>query len=642
MQWFFRSPACLAAHPALSVRPIDHFAYGIRLIFSTYPLASIAMPKRQLGYVLAFQSLRPHRAPASDQLSAADVAREPLFYSSRVMVEGSPLVGGNALALAQAGLSTVGAIFAASEAQLPSPLHHAFHVARAAIPVPWQDAMRGAFALQPGSLQDGCMRWGRHVSQPSIVFSMSRVHGTIVWHAYELGFGSQMHALQYVPVVNRSEIAEVHVLSWSPRCASATAQVVPVADPEQPRPQYFLVSHDGLPFSPHLWSFGQRLLPEYVVREGCARRVVASQMTLDSAYRPNVPVRPRIWEDDWSSAGVPSLGLRACEARWSGSPGTTSGQSRPFSSVQVEAGRCTHARPLPRRRAFEAVAAPSGLLPLVDADSDPLAGPSLPVAPPWAAVWGRLYDSELDRSHRILAWRILHMAVLCGAYRRHVGMADAPGSACPFPCCAGALQTLSHLFLSCSVATQVWHWALQVWSHVSGGHVPPLAASVLLADDVSVWRPAAAVSVLWTRFRLSVLHALWSEAGRARHGQSASARSVCARIVATNRKLMLRHWFRVDLRLAQLNACPQWLLSRNPAISLAQFQEWWCPSGALCCVHVLAGQRPQLQALWTAHFPVPIPVAPTPAPQHEGLGPHFVVDVLLDADLYPSDIDSYN
>ena len=300
--------------------------------------------------------------------------------------------------------------------------------------------------------------------------------------------------------------------------------------------------------------------------------------------------------------------------------------------------RQTRARPLPRRRAFEAVAPRPGLLP-VDADSDPLAAPALPALPPWASVWGRLCVLDLDRDHRILAWRILHMAVCCEAYRHYIGVADGPVSGCPHSCCAGVLQTVSHMFLSCPIAGQVWDWAIQVWARVSGGSCPPIAASVLLADDVSVWRPVAALSTLWTRFRLSVLHALWSATGRARHGHSAEcARSVCARIVAVNRKLMMRHWFRVDLRLTDLHACPQWLLARNPSISLAQFQGWWCPLGALCRVDVVAGQQPKLRALWTAHHPVPLPPAPI---QSHDVGGEAIANVDLGEDLYPSDVDSY-
>ena len=179
------------------------------------------------------------------------------------------------------------------------------------------------------------------------------------------------------------------------------------------------------------------------------------------------------------------------------------------------------------------------------------------------------------------------MAILCGAFRQYVRMTDHEGSVCPHLSCAGACQTMTHLFLSCPIAVQVWEWARQVWACVSRGEHPPIVASVLLADDVSVWRPCAALSTLWCRFRLSVLYALWCQAGEARRAQTPlSARSVCARIVAANCKLMSQHWYRVDMRLAELSACLQWLASRQPAITLAQFQEWWCPLGALCRVHV--------------------------------------------------------
>ena len=200
---------------------------------------------------------------------------------------------------------------------------------------------------------------------------------------------------------------------------------------------------------------------------------------------------------------------------------------------------------------------------------------------------------------------------------------------------------MTHLFLSCPIAQQVWQWAGQVWACVSGGSCPPIVASVLLADDVSVWQPGAALSALWCRFRLSVLHALWCSAGKARLAQlPVTARSVCARIVAVNRKLISQHWFRVDMRLADLNACPQWLASRSPAITLAQFQEWWCPAGALCRVHVLAGHAPKLQVVWDGQHPVPLPLAPV-VPSLQGPGAADV-DVDLGDDLCDSDVDLYD
>ena len=243
----------------------------------------------------------------------------------------------------------------------------------------------------------------------------------------------------------------------------------------------------------------------------------------------------------------------------------------------------------------------------MDAELDLLQSPAGP-RPAWSSVWQRLVDIELDRGQRVLAWRILHGSVLCGALRAYVGRTDAAGAVCPHVCCAGALQTLSHLFLACPLADGVWRWLFEVWVRVSGDLPPPLAASVLLADDDSVWQPSAELRPLWTRLRLATLHALWCAAGKARQGSGpTSVRTIAASVVASCRQLMISHWFRVGLHRAALGVCPQWLLSRDPSLSTPQFTDWWCARGVLCRVIVYAGSRPKMQILFSDTHPVPLP-----------------------------------
>ena len=64
--------------------PMPHGSLGscLRLLFTASSLASEnGIPSRQLGYMLAFQSLRPHRVAHVASLSAAAAAREPLFFN---------------------------------------------------------------------------------------------------------------------------------------------------------------------------------------------------------------------------------------------------------------------------------------------------------------------------------------------------------------------------------------------------------------------------------------------------------------------------------------------------------------------------------------------------------------------------------
>ena len=170
-----------------------------------------------------------------------------------------------------------------------------------------------------------------------------------------------------------------------------------------------------------------------------------------------------------------------------------------------------------------------------------------------------------------------------------------------------------------------------------------LAASDLLADDRRVWRPPAALCALWTWLRLAVLHALWCAACTARMRQrTATARTVAASVLCHCRELIVQHWFRVDLHRAGLDACPHWLLSRDPSISVGTFQGWWCGAGALCRVSLLAGARPKLTVRWDSHTPVPLPM-PVPVPpldvavgdrsRHDDLDLGEELD-LLDVDIF--------
>ena len=326
---------------------------------------------------------------------------------------------------------------------------------------------------------------------------------------------------------------------------------------------------------------------------------------------PGVPLRPQIWEDDWGSPGLPNQGLRACEERWAATAAQQPSLSSRLASYQPPMPawqRRSRQRLPPSRAAPPAVPVRRRPTPWVDEDQDPLSAPVPPPPCSWAGVWGRLVNIELDRDQRVLAWRVLHCSVGCGALRAHTGACAASAAACPHPACVGAPQDLSHMFISCAVAASVWSWLLDVWERLTGVSCPPLCAAVLLADDRRVWQAPTALRPLWQRIRLAALHALWVVACKAARSPDPSpARSVASRIVYGIRKIIMRHWFRVDMRLSDLGSCPHWLVARQPALSLHDFQQWWCPPGPLCVLHDVAGAKPRLQLLWDAHSPVPLP-----------------------------------
>ena len=209
--------------------------------------------------------------------------------------------------------------------------------------------------------------------------------------------------LDHVPAVQMCHLLPAAVVLWDPSRAyrhSAT---------HSPQAQ-FVVACAGLPLDPFGFALGGRVLPDYVVREGCNRVVKLKLMAEAASYIPNQPARPRIWEDNQGSAGVPLRGLRACEARWGSVTGPNAARTRTTADLALPAPsqRQVRPRPLPARRVFEVNDLRPPVLPAGAGRGDVLLE-GVPAAPvPWASVWGRLKDIELDRQHRVLAWRILH------------------------------------------------------------------------------------------------------------------------------------------------------------------------------------------------------------------------------------------
>ena len=603
-QCLYRSPACIAAIPSFTARDVDHLGYGLRLLFTTFPLAQVGMPARQLGYLSAFQTLRPHRGVGLENMSATDVAQEPIFYNSHIVQQGGvPLEGGMAVSLARHGIACVGAFASSSPAGLPAGLREAAEFAQASLPHAWLATMQGA---GQGDLSG---EWFTHPALPAMAFRVLHSAPDLLVHAFSVGISFALTALDSVPRMQSSQLVPAHVLDWDPRRAYRSA---PVDDDVQAAQlSHYLVRPIGSSFSPQLWSFGDRSLPAFVVKEACERRVQLRCLALDSSFLPFQPLRPAIWEDDWSAIGIPALGIRAREARWAQGLDRVPALVRSTRDWEPEPAawqRQSRPRPLPPRRVFDATvasAAPSG--PLVDALQDPLDRDGPHSAPPWSPVWRRLLGIELDRQHRALAWRILHGCVLCGAFRAYVGRGAAEQAPCPHAACQGSLQTLSHMFVACSVAAPVWDWVASIMACMPDCTRPPLTVSVLLADDSRVWKPPSKLQPLWLRLRLATLHALWCEAAKVRRGGPAvSARVVACRVLAYCRKLMLQHWSRVGMRRRDLGGCPQWLMSRDPHLSAEVFGQWWS-AGAVLCQIVHAGVRPQIDIRWDAHHPVPIP-----------------------------------
>jgi hypothetical protein len=216
-------------------------------------------------------------------------------------------------------------------------------------------------------------------------------------------------------------------------------------------------------------------------------------------------------------------------------------------------------------------------------------------------------DRTLDRSQRILAWRILHGKLRVGAFLRHIHQGTAAAQLCPHASCPGTLATLSHIFITCPVAAQVLAWVCAIWAAITGEAAPPRSTDLFLADDRRTWTPAPALLPLWQRLRLAMLASLHAahRAGHAHPTAQQTARAVAARIMAQLRADMQRDWILVGGGLRRAGGmCSAWYRGRDAQLTREAYLERWCHRGVLCSL--TAGDGEPLFH-WSAAAPVPLP-----------------------------------
>ena len=228
--------------------------------------------------------------------------------------------------------------------------------------------------------------------------------------------------------------------------------------------------------------------------------------------------------------------------------------------------------------------------------------------PAWASVWTDIYDLDIDRRHRCIAFRVLHGQLRVGMFTGYIRHHDSAAEcACPQPTCNGAGQSLSHVFLDCVVARPVVAWLTQVWGAIIGRPAPPITAAVLLAGDHRAWPVDPALQPLWTQLRLATLWHLWRASRRgvpAAGAQPPTAARVASHILHDCRGAMQRDFIRVSALIECDMGVPlDWLRGRSPVLPLRVFKDRWGHREVLC----RAESATMLTLRWTAVHPVPLP-----------------------------------
>jgi len=638
VQWLGRPREWVEAHPAVPRRDIDCWGMGLGTIFCTQqlPLHTAAdegvvggVPARVRSYIRAFRRLHPHRADLATSFAA--VMGEPLFFNAAITdPAGRPFGGAHWRLCAEAGIQRVGdlrRLFRPLVDNLQGAARQQEHLSAAeaqsllrALPMAWQ-----GFVLQP---EEPLPDWAAWTEHPGAF--LRRLDPM----APGMGVMLQVYRLQGVgrAATGRLVATGDAVAPTDVRRGSLIPAIADVweggsaglrADPALP---IFLFSgSQPWPFDPRAWMVGTSPVLRLSASVAAQRWRDVRLWEARSAHSAHLPLRPAIWEDDWGPDADPLQGLRACEQRHlrvvGGQPaahylapprrrprGEGDGadpdwldlQRPPAPRISVRERLATRAPPDPVRRGQG--------LPQQDARAftDVLAPEEGLARPPWSHVWGGIAHCGLSHRERECAFRVLHGCVFTGVFKGYLHM-TVPADAlfCLHTSCgAPHFDTLSHTFLTCPLAQQLWRWLGDVWSALTDARFP-VSAAVLMADDRRMWRPAPDAADLWVRLRILGLATLWKAHCRRSHGTPTPMPSVLAGFVSRVRAVIASDAALVDPdRPRYATIAGDTVRTPLPAFTRAAFLSRWGVRDILCSWPAAAA-RPVLH--FTLVHPAPIP-----------------------------------
>ena len=609
-------------HPDTLLSIGDRLGTGARSIVSTRRVGDLGITStRVMSYLTSYRLLQPHRRVPPQDLTRRQMLREPIFHNCQVTGDSLPLRPTGELGpLLMAGVTTVGDLSRTSGCR-----EDLLAKVKECLPAAWREAL----AAPP----EGLVGDFRHPVHPDIVLATTTAPPT--WTASRVLADGRLLELSYCPLFDVGSLIPVVCILWDPSRPWRPVTGRRRTAPDDPG-RYFLGDETGATFDPTLWGVGDRPAHELVVREAADRLTSLAAVRAGVVSAPGCPIRPAIWEGDVCQGRYGSRTLAATEQTWQQTISTalttaacpTRGVSRPGEELSYEASWMSpsgRSRQHWRERQAEgpppAEAPPRGThrSDTHDACSPPDQAP----AAPWSPVWARLHDMALERSHRLLAWQLLHGQLRCGAYRAFIDIrkgvpqplsAIREAAACPRPGCKGEIETITHMLFACPAATRVWGWVLELWAAVTDLPPPPLALSLLLADDQRQWRPPDGLQELWTQLRLATIFAIHDRAQARRKGRVNNPPSVAAQVVRALRGAIRRDWSRVATEggIQGLSAgvcCSTWLRGRHPLLTMADFARLWGHRNILAQIlSTGSGGRPRLSIRLSTSHPVPIPM----------------------------------
>lgn len=593
-----------------------------------------SLSARHAGYLQAFQQVGLHRHVPHAAMSQQQVLLEPLVGNHSVgsATDGTPFTSTSALPAA---------LRAGSPLQRPTQLRqvrHQLHFQPAAdgllLPEPWQQALTSP---APASWEcDQHQQWARQLVAGQWQYRRIMPDGKL------RQAGAQV-ALQATAVTGWAQCCVVDV-RWPLHPAAvgheqqrrqrqhqqsvlhAQRHGLPPPPPAPPpAPDLYLVGEwSALRVDPSVWGFGPLMgVLQYTVK-GATRRLLQSQMAGVRGWEPGVGIRPRLWRGSDGQLSASALAdMEAGQKRsWQAMMAAPSGSRQVrVSDEQLVAAYDApwmHQSPPrlhPRQRVAAAATAAVAAAtlqrqqqqqqqqltePRVDDLADPLTGQIQLVQPSqhgFVRVWRRLWHRSLPRDLQWFGWRLQHAALPVGAvkarYVRPGHVQQLLEQACHHPQCQSAagsgqqppLETLSHLFLECPVAVQVWDWFAALWGRVMPGVALTASAALLLRDDDAGWQPPVQLSYLWLHLRLLLLQSLWVVRCRSAGTPAHTAPAVVSRFVAVLRQHVCSDWQRVVGDIRWGTGMPAgWFRGRDPRLSREAFAHKWCVRGVIAAL----------------------------------------------------------
>jgi hypothetical protein len=221
--------------------------------------------------------------------------------------------------------------------------------------------------------------------------------------------------------------------------------------------------------------------------------------------------------------------------------------------------------------------------------------------PAWAGCWKSLWRQGLTRESVWVLWRLAHGALPCGARQRYQAIQqrrqEVPDGRCTQLGCDAVWDTLTHSFLDCPAVRLVWDWVAQLYSHVSGGQLPPLTADVVLCGVTRpVWAPR---SKFWYLVRSAAVGCLYRARRRAyQSGCLLSPTRVACCVINELRAVISAEWIAASccLPVRRMYGTP----AQDSSKRCADFKSRWHSS--LCSV-----TDGVLTVHLTPFHPVPVP-----------------------------------